>query len=169
MVKDIARHNEDLNLSCAVKKGDREAFGKIYDQYAPLLNGVIIRVVKTESIAEEILQATFLHIWNQIHTFEASQHSLLIWMMQIARRLAVDTINVAKEKNLLADKPVYDGARIKYNHLAAGEAVEMVIFDLVYNKGLSCREAAATMQMSEDDIKINIRLALKSLMAVNVI
>jgi RNA polymerase sigma-70 factor (ECF subfamily) len=169
MVKDIARHSEDLDLWFAVKKGDREAFGKIYDKYAPLLMGVIIRMVKIESVAEEILQATFLHIWNQIHTFEASQHSFLTWMMQIARRLAVDTINAAKVKNLLADKLVYDGAGTKYNYLAAGETVERVIFDLMYNKGLSCHEAAVTMQMSEEDINKNIRLAIKDLLAVNVV
>jgi RNA polymerase sigma-70 factor (ECF subfamily) len=131
--------------------------------------GVIIRVVKTENVAEEILQDTFLHIWNQIHTFEASRHSFLIWMMQIARRFAVETINAAKVKNLLADKPVYDRAGTKYNRLAAGEAVEMVIFDLMYNKGISCHEAAVAMQMSEEDIKKYIRLAIKGLIAVNVV
>jgi DNA-directed RNA polymerase specialized sigma24 family protein len=62
----------------------------LYDQYADVLRLVIFRIVRVRDASEEILQQTFLEVWNSSNTFSQQKEKLLPWMLQMARRLAHD-------------------------------------------------------------------------------
>ena len=42
---------------------DKTAISILYDQYAATLNGIIVRIVQSEDIAQDVLQETFIKIW----------------------------------------------------------------------------------------------------------
>lgn len=69
---------------------DRTAFEYLYDHYSGALFGVIHRILKTESIAEEVLQDVFLKIWERIHQYDSTKGKLFTWMVNIARNQAID-------------------------------------------------------------------------------
>ena len=73
-----------------LKQRDEKALAFLYDQYAPVLFGIIIRIVKSEQISEEVLQQTFLKIWEKIDTYDPNKATLFTWMSRIARNTAID-------------------------------------------------------------------------------
>ena len=168
MTKKITGTEGDLYLSIAIKKGDKEAFSSLYDKYAPVLMGLINRMLPADHDGEEILQTAFLHIWDQISSFDASKSSFLTWLINITRKLALAKANSLPAENHFYNITVYKHANKNWKEQSFPGSVEMGIFDLVYYKGLSCKEAAAALKMPVEEVKKNIRLAIKN-MNVNVV
>ncbi|MEZ4891712.1 MAG: hypothetical protein R2778_01710 [Saprospiraceae bacterium] len=51
---------DNQQLVTRLKKQDRTAVGELYDAYAPALFGVVIRIVQSREISEQVIQDTFL-------------------------------------------------------------------------------------------------------------
>jgi hypothetical protein len=64
------------DLLPALVDGDEGAFALLYDAYAPLLFGIIVRIVGDEKEAENLLQDTFVKIWNHISKYDAEKGRL---------------------------------------------------------------------------------------------
>ena len=160
MKKDIISVNEDQHLTSAIKKGDLQALGRLYDKYAPALMGIIRRIVYAEHRADEVLQKSFMNVWSNMSAFDAAQKSLFTWLIQIARQAAIDEI---KPESLEASGKVLSPVINNDNKGPGHAAIENVIFELIYLKGLSCTEAAAILELPEAELKMNIRLAIKNL------
>lgn len=62
----------------------------MYDQYSDALYGIILRTINDEGFAEDVLQQTFVRIWNAIDQYDESRGALFTWMSTIARNLALD-------------------------------------------------------------------------------
>lgn len=85
--------SEDLGeLLEAAGTGDREAFARLYDATAPRLFGLVLRVVGDRGFAEEILQETYLQIWDRAAGYDPAAGSALSWLLTIAHRRAVDRV-----------------------------------------------------------------------------
>ena len=80
----------------ALQEHNRHAFSQLYDLYSGALFGVIYRVVNNTEASEEILQDSFLKIWNNITQYDASKAKLFTWMLNIARNTAIDYARVKK-------------------------------------------------------------------------
>ncbi|WP_040495871.1 sigma-70 family RNA polymerase sigma factor [Ilumatobacter nonamiensis] len=84
-----------LELSALVDRvveGDREAFASIYDELAPMVFGVVKRVLRDPAMSEEVTQEVFVEIWSSIAKFDPDRASLSTWTVTIARRRAVDRV-----------------------------------------------------------------------------
>jgi RNA polymerase sigma factor (sigma-70 family) len=62
----------------------------LYGQYSGALYSAILRILRQEELADEILQDTFLRIWDKIDSYDAQKGRLFTWMLNIARNLAID-------------------------------------------------------------------------------
>ncbi|MET0460076.1 MAG: ECF RNA polymerase sigma factor SigK [Ilumatobacteraceae bacterium] len=83
----------DLSTIIArVAAGDQTAFASLYDQLAPTLFGVIRRVLRDPSQAEEVTQEVFVEIWKQAARFDTERGSVRTWAVTIAHRRAVDRV-----------------------------------------------------------------------------
>ena len=51
---------DNQQLVTRLKRQDRTAVGELYDAYAPALFGVVIRIVQSREISEQVIQDTFL-------------------------------------------------------------------------------------------------------------
>jgi RNA polymerase sigma factor (sigma-70 family) len=71
---------------------DKSALEYLYDHYSGALYGVILRIVNSETIAEEVLQDAFVKIWDKIASYDAQKGALFTWMMTISRNLALDKL-----------------------------------------------------------------------------
>ncbi len=69
---------------------DTNAMDYLYRHYSGALYGVILRVIKNEDIAQEVLQDSFLKIWDKIETYDPSKGKLFTWMLNVTRNLAID-------------------------------------------------------------------------------
>ena len=169
MTRSLGSADEDDRLVIAIKKADQKAFELLYNKYAPVLMGLISRIVNDNNLAGEILQTSFLHTWNQINSFDANKSSLLMWLISIARNAAIDKVKSERLKNLQCNNNVGKHIIDNNNRQLFPEPFYKTIFEMVYFKGLSCKEAAAVLKIPVEELRKNIRLAIKNMNGVNVL
>ena len=71
---------------------DAAAFAVLYDRFAPRAFGLLIRVLRNRPDAEDVLQETFLQVWNQAARFDPARSVPLGWVLMIARSRATDRL-----------------------------------------------------------------------------
>jgi RNA polymerase sigma-70 factor (ECF subfamily) len=86
------RAREDAELVRAVARGESDALARLYDRYSGLLLGLAARILGAVGDAEEVLQETFLQVWNQASRYDASRSSVSTWLVLIARSRAIDRL-----------------------------------------------------------------------------
>ena len=86
-------NNTDLKpLLARVALKDRQAFRQLYDASSSHLLGVLMRITRNQSQAEDALQDAFVQIWNRAGDYNAEKAQPLTWMAAIARYRALDAI-----------------------------------------------------------------------------
>jgi RNA polymerase sigma-70 factor, ECF subfamily len=86
-------HSDGLDdLMRRVARGDETAFAGLYDQIAPRVYGLVLRVVRDPSIAEEVAQEAMLEAWRTAARFDPARGSAVSWLLTIAHRRAVDRV-----------------------------------------------------------------------------
>jgi|SRR5450830_244580 len=88
-------------LLAAVTRRDRNAFQQLYDQTAPKLLGYALRIVSTREMAEDVLQESFVNIWNNAAQYQNSLAAPLTWMATIVRNKAFDFLRSHGKANQL--------------------------------------------------------------------
>jgi RNA polymerase sigma factor (sigma-70 family) len=95
---DKSRQQDLAGLILAVAAGDRAAYRRLYDETAPKLFGIVSRMIRDRSMAEDILQDIFLRVWRNAGNFAPETGTPMAWMSSIARNRTVD---VLRQKNLV--------------------------------------------------------------------
>ena len=172
----ISLSEEELVL--ALQRRENIAAEALYDMYSASLFGVIVRIVNDETLAEDILQDTFVKIWNSFSSYSTEKGSLFTWMVNIARNLAIDKIrskdfkNQTKNQELENNVTFIDEQRntvYKPELLGVKDLVEQLkpeqksILDLVYFKGYTHVEAADELGVPLGTIKTRLRTAIAQL------
>ena len=82
----------EVELIALLRSQDKAALGILYDRYAPNLYGVLCKILKSDMIAEEVLQDTFVKVWRHIDNYDSTKGKLYTWLLTIARRTAIDKL-----------------------------------------------------------------------------
>ncbi|MCA9730216.1 MAG: sigma-70 family RNA polymerase sigma factor, partial [Candidatus Eisenbacteria bacterium] len=82
----------DRRLVDALRNGDEDALAQLYDRYGGLLYSVILKVVRTASDAEDVLQETWVQAWHRRDDFDPSRGTFVCWLLSIARSRAIDRL-----------------------------------------------------------------------------
>lgn len=88
----------DDELVRAVVAGSQDALAILYDRYAESIHRLAIRLTNDRATAEEIVQETFLALWNRAELFEPASGALGTWLRAIARNRAVDRLRAAARR-----------------------------------------------------------------------
>jgi RNA polymerase sigma factor (sigma-70 family) len=75
-----------------VARKDAEAFRALYDSASPKLFGFALRILHKRELAEEVLQESFVSIWNNAASYQSSLAAPMTWMSTIVRNKAFDTL-----------------------------------------------------------------------------
>jgi len=76
----------------ALIDGDERALAELYDRHAGALYRSALLRVGDRQIAEEILQDTYLALWNRAELYDARMGSLVAWLSTIGRNRAIDRL-----------------------------------------------------------------------------
>lgn len=84
--------SEEQNLMQKIANQDETALAHLYDQYSPLLFGLVLRIVKDRQEAEDLLQDIFLQVWEKAASFDHSRGHLCGWLTTLARNRSIDRV-----------------------------------------------------------------------------
>jgi len=79
-------------------QGDQLAFKQLYEQASPRLMSLSLRLMKTEALAEDVLQEGFIKIWDKADTYTSSKGKAITWMSTIVRNKGLDKLRSLKTK-----------------------------------------------------------------------
>jgi RNA polymerase sigma-70 factor (ECF subfamily) len=82
----------DAGLVASLARGDTNALEQLYDRYSDSIFRAAFRRLGDRQLAEEVLQDTYLALWNRAELYDPAAGSLLAWLSTIARNRAVDRL-----------------------------------------------------------------------------
>ena len=77
-------------------RGDQAAFARLYDDTAPRVFGLVLRIVRDPALAERITLEVFMAAWRTCGSFDRSSGGAMAWLMSAAHREAVDGARAAE-------------------------------------------------------------------------
>ncbi|MDY0907770.1 RNA polymerase sigma factor [Pedobacter sp. CFBP9032] len=162
-------------LVLALQSKDSTVLKTLYSMYSSALYGVISRIITHTELAEDVLQETFVKIWQSAEHYDNSKGRLFTWMMNIARNLSIDKLRSKDFKNSLKNQDIENNVsfvdeqnKVTFNPDVLGikQLVEnlkpdlQAVLDLVYYKGYTHVEAAEKLDLPLGTVKTRIRLAI---------
>ena len=172
--------DDDTNLVTRMQRRDPNALAELYDRYGRVTFSLIIRIVRDAATAEDLVQETFLRVWNRVHGFDAQRGSIGPWLLAVARNRAIDYLRSAggRERNVVEfeenDHPALycdmerelltsDKVRRVKSAVERLSPNHRQVIELAYFEGLSQTEMAERMGQPLGTIKTWVRAALKTL------
>jgi RNA polymerase sigma-70 factor (ECF subfamily) len=87
--------DDDTALVREIAAGSQDALAAIYDRYGDAVYAAAGRLTSDRQVAEEVVQETFLALWNRAELFDPNTGSLAAWLHTIARNRTVDRLRAA--------------------------------------------------------------------------
>lgn len=87
--------SNDAVLVRELVRGSEDALSTLYDRYGEAIFASAYRLTADRGIAEEVVQETFLTLWNRAELFDPAAGSLPAWLHAIGRNRAVDRLRAA--------------------------------------------------------------------------
>ncbi len=155
--------------------GDTQAIAWLYDHYGAALFGIILRIVKDQELAENLLQDTFVKIWKAGSTFDAQKAGLFAWMQRIARNTAIDATRSAvfkqRAETTEADNLVYRQEESAFNpdHIGIREILGKlddkyrILIEKAYFEGYTQQELEEELGIPLGTVKTRMRQAMQML------
>lgn len=170
----------DAELIERLQRHDPQALAELYDRYGRIAYSLILRVVRDTGIAEDLVQETFMRVWNRAQGLDSQKGSVGPWLLAVARNRAIDYLRSAggRERNALefeeTDHPgLYidmerdilssDKARRVKTAVEKLSPHQREVIELAYFEGLSQTEMAERMGQPLGTVKTWVRAALKNL------
>jgi RNA polymerase sigma-70 factor (ECF subfamily) len=95
MTERLSRATDDAGLVRDLAAGSEAALGILYDRYGDAIFAAAYRLTSDRGVAEEVVQETFLTLWNRAELFDPRAGSLSAWLHTIGRNRAVDRLRAA--------------------------------------------------------------------------
>ena len=111
-------------LIAAVAKGDEDAFERLYTATRAKLYGVVLRILRRQDLAEEVIQEAYVKIWNSAGQFNPALASPITWMASIARNRAIDLVRKRSELSIEDEPSAMEVAADSPDPLARREMTE---------------------------------------------
>ena len=170
----------DAELAARLQRRDPRALAELYDRYGRLAYSLIVRVVRDGALAEDLVQETFLRVWNRAQGFDAQRGALGPWLLAVARNRAIDYLRsaVGRERNAIeleeVDHPALytdmerdilasDKARVVRAAIEKLAPKQREVIELAYFEGLTQTEMAERMGQPLGTVKTWVRAALRNL------
>lgn len=165
-------------LIAAIAKGDQTAVKRLYAATNVRLYRYLVRQLRNEAVAEEVMNETYLAVWQNAARYEA-RSAPMTWMLSIAHNKAVSTLRKRRETSgideeeagQIADED--DTPDVITQKLEKAQAIRAcvnklgpdhrLVMDLVYYQERSVAEVAEILAIPEATVKTRMFYARKKL------
>lgn len=184
-----ADDQQDQALIAAISMGDSRSLEALYDRYAAVVYRMALRIVRSQELAEDIVQEVFWRVWRRSGSFERDRGRVAQWLFGIAHNLCIDELRRIRSRpvsvyedmehpliQLLPDERTdvagaawqSEQRRVIASALEQLPAAQRQAIELAYFRGMSHQEIALKLDRPLGTIKTRVRLGLhklKSLLA----
>ena len=167
----------DLVLLQQIAGNDRKAIALLYQRHHLRLYRYLLRFVKNEAIAEELVNETFLDVWRSAGKFEG-RSQVSSWIISIGRNKAISLLRKRSDaelddeyaSNLADDSDTPEVTALKTDKAAAMRVCidklsteHREVIDLVYYQEKAIKEIAVILTVPENTVKTRVFHARKKL------
>lgn len=161
-----------------LSEGSRKAFTQLYLAYSDQLYGYALKLTKSPSLAEDVVQETFIRIWEGRENIRSGT-AFKSYLFQISYHLMIDVFRTQIElvdfENFVASSAYQtenegegllnydDYQRLLSLSLARFTPKQQEIFKLSREEGLSAKEIAKQMDISEKTVNNQLSIVLSGL------
>ncbi|HUI15191.1 MAG TPA: sigma-70 family RNA polymerase sigma factor [Xanthobacteraceae bacterium] len=167
----------DEALIGRIARGDRLAMQVLFARHHVRIYRFVLRLLRDEMAAEDVIGEVFLDVWRQANRFEG-RSAVSTWLIAIARFKALSLLRKRREDGLddetaeLIEEPS-DDPELALAKLDKGEKLRKClgalsrehreVIDLVYYHEKSVEEAARIIGIPENTVKTRMFYARKKL------
>ena len=167
--------SSDEVLISRIASGDRLAMQVLFARHHVRVYRVVLRLVRNEATAEDLISEGFLDVWRQAAKFEG-RSAVSTWMLSIARFKALAALRRKPEQELDEEKAAAiedhsddpevtlakkDKSALLRDVLSALSAEHREVIDLVYYHEKSVEEVALIVDIPEATAKTRMFYARK--------
>ena len=160
---------------------DPEGIAAAYDRYGQLVYSLFVRATRDQSTAEDLVQELFLRVWNKGRDFDPQKGTLGVWILAIARNMAIDHVRSAQARFQTRLRPIEQTDQLSFSYkpkdpgvvLDSAKAVKQAfleltsnqrrVLEMAYFEGFSQSEIAARLEEPLGTVKSWTRSALERL------
>lgn len=156
---------------------DEQALRQLHDCYARSLLAVIVRLVRNQELAQDVLQEGILKIWLSIDRYDAERGRLFTWMVRVCCNRAIDAMRNPRHRfhsdarSLEISGAQRASAPSSFNpeHIGLRELTlklkprQREVIDLLYFGGCTQAEAAEQLGIPLATVKTRARTAIQVL------
>ena len=174
----------DVDLMLGIQSRDEDALSQLYDRYNGIMKALILRIIRNDTEADDLLQEVFMEIWNQAKNFSAAKGKPLGWMVTLTRRRAIDALRKKQayaraEERLQAEpeqQPLAWVQNTTEKEIEAGDTrvlmakvinslpeAQQQVIELAFFQGMSQREIASNTNIPLGTVKTRLELGLKKI------
>ena len=167
----------DIALITRIVARDADAVGELYDRHSRLLFGLILRIVRDRSEAEEILQEVFVQVWTRAETYNVALGTPAAWLVRVARNRAIarfraNSVRARTIEATPAPPPVESPearAAMSEQQRAVARALDALppeqreLIECAYFMGLTQSELADRFGLPLGTVKTRVRTGMMSL------
>ncbi len=191
----MPKQTTDAELVHLAKRGDQAAFEALTSRYERQVFSLVLRILRHEQDAEDVTQQTFISVLEHLDGFR-EESSFATWIMRIAthaalkiirRRQGLETVSIEQATEPPDDRdpvphPEYiadwrespeqlvqrnETRQLIDDALGRLDEKHRLVFILRDVEGMSVRETAETLELSESNVKVRLlraRLQLREML-----
>jgi len=171
----------DPDLAERLKRREPQAMADLYDRYGRQAYALIVRIVRDQEMAADLVQETFIRVWSRAQAFDSRRGALGAWLLAVARNRAIDYLrsvdgrmarssyelvemeNPALFANLESHVLMSDLATRIRTAMSKLNSNHRSVIEMAYFDGLSQTEIAEKLGQPLGTVKTWARTALKNL------
>lgn len=170
--------DQEIIIGLKTKEGRSLAFGVLVSKYKERLYWHIRKIVISHDDTDDVLQNTFMKVWNSIDGFR-EESGLYTWLYRIATNEAITHLNQAKKRSVLGvndvseyligtlhSDPYFDGDEIQMQlqeAIAALPEKQRLVFNMKYFDEMKYQDMSEILDTSVGALKASYHHAVKKI------
>lgn len=172
---------DDIQLLRAIAQSDQAAFMQLYQRYSNLVYSLALRVLRHQTVAEEVTQDVFLKIWQQPDRWNPALGQFSSWLLTITRNAAIDRLRKEQRypqaeqdgssdlffaqiaEGAISDNPLWFEGQILRHLLQQLPDEQRQLIELAFYQGYTHSELADGLAMPLGTVKTRLRSGLQKL------
>lgn len=154
--------------------GDRAAFMELHDRFAPRILGLLVKIMRNRTDAEDALQNVALDLWRRAGAYDPALGSAQTWILMVARARGIDALR-KNSRGLMSGVEMFEQgvpAEVMADPIGRGRVdralAELPVeqrtpIDMAFYRGLTREQIAGALGIPVGTVKTRIRMGLQRL------